>query len=252
MNKQCTWREKKLREEGDNATKRHYERLLTKNVSHEVVDLTQIGFPLLDLTSIALLLSFSKNYAIATQAMREVPLWAFFVCHCYFFVHWVFTRMNAPIWWIDLIFNAASTVAFTAWYNLIREDRKEWNVYMIWAFAALSVYRIARISSDVLLTGTPGSRAVNAYLEKTGDATSVTEKFTLIFMTPQVDFCEILWRDLDSLHQSIDKELWRASFACFRHSSLLHVERLGGKRRIEEARQGHFARRRRRASYGAP
>jgi predicted ferric reductase len=205
LHKQCAWREAKLREEGDNATKRHYERLLTKNVLHEVVDLTQIGFPLLDLTSIALLLSFSKNFAIATQAMREVPLWAFFVCHCYFFVHWVFTRMNAPIWWIDLIFNATSTVAFTAWYNLIREDRKEWNVYMIWAFAALSVYRIARISSDVLLTGTPGSRAVNAYLEKTGDATSVTEKFTLIFMTPQVDFCQILWRDLDSLHQSITK-----------------------------------------------
>jgi hypothetical protein len=74
---------------------------------------------------------------------------------------------------------------------------------MIWAFGALSAYRIARISSDVLLTGTPGSRAVNAYLERTGDASSVTEKFTLVFMTPQCDFCEILWRDLDSLHQTI-------------------------------------------------
>ena len=205
LNKQYTWREKKLREEGDNATKRHYGRLLAKNISHEVVDLMQIAFPLLDLTSIALLLSFSQNHAIATQAMREVPLWSFFACHCYFWVHWVFTKINTPIWWIDLIFNATSTVAFTFWYDLIREDRKEWNVYMIWAFAALSVFRIARISSDVLLTGTPGSRAVNAYLKRTGDTMSVNEKFTLIFITPQCDFCEILWNDLDVLHRTLAK-----------------------------------------------
>ena len=205
LNKQCTWREKKLRGEGDNATKRQYERFLVKNASHEVMDLMQIAFPLLDLTSVALLISFATNHAVATQAMREVPLWTFFACHCYFFAHWVFTKMNAPVWWIDLTFNAASTAAFTAWYNLIREDRREWNVFMVLAFAALSVYRIARISSDVLLTGTPGSRAVNAYLEKTGDDTSMTEKFTLVLMTPQCDFCEILWHDLDALHQAIAK-----------------------------------------------
>lgn len=204
LNKQYTWREKKLREADDNATKRHYESLLLKNVSQEVADLMQLAFPLLDLTSIALLISFATNHALATQAMREVPLWIFFTCHCYFVSHWVFTVfMKASVWWIDLIFNAASTAAFIAWYALIREDGEEWNVYMIWAFAALSAYRIARISSEVLLMGTPGTRAVKTYLQRTGDAMSVTEKFTLVFLTPQCDFCEFLWRDLDSLHQTI-------------------------------------------------
>ena len=32
LNKQYTWREKKLREAGENATKRHYEKLMAKNI----------------------------------------------------------------------------------------------------------------------------------------------------------------------------------------------------------------------------
>ena len=215
LNKQYTWREKKLREAGDNATKRHYKKLLANSILNEVVDLTQIAFPLIELLSVAFVISFSQNHALVTQAMRELPLWMFFGCHCYFFCHWMLTKMNTPIWWVDLIINATSTVAFALWYNMIREDRKLWSLYMIWAFGALSAYRIARISSDVLLTGTPGSRTVNAYLERTGDASSVTEKFTFVFMTPQCDFCEILWPDLESLHQTIAKNYGDAAGRVF-------------------------------------
>lgn len=48
--------------------------------------------------------------------------------------------MNVFIWWIDFIFNVTLIVAFIVWYNLICEDCKEWNVYMIWVFVVFLVY----------------------------------------------------------------------------------------------------------------
>ena len=163
------WREKKLREAGDNATKRHYEKLLANNILNEVLDLTQIVFPLIELLSVAC------HFVLPKPRTRH-PSHA--------------RTPSVDVLWVSLLFLLSLDVDQNEHPYLVgrshhqrrppwrcplvqhdSRDRKLWE-YMIWAFGALSAYRIARISSDVLLTGTPGSRTVNAYLERTGDASA--------------------------------------------------------------------------------
>ena len=167
------------------------------------LDFTQLIFPLSDLTAMGFLISISVNSRIATQAMREVPLWIFFVSHCYFFLHWAHSRMSTVVWYADFVVLAASTVAFAEMYDRIVDDELGWTIMARWGYCALSLYRFARIASEVLLDGTPRARAAAAYLSRTGDNTSKLQKLTLVFVTPMADFCGVIWNDLEEIHVTL-------------------------------------------------
>ena len=71
---QARWRRKQLEKKTDNPTKK----FLRKNSAEACcsrLSVVQIAFPLLDLAAVGLLISFYVNEGLATQTMREVPLW---------------------------------------------------------------------------------------------------------------------------------------------------------------------------------
>ena len=77
---------------------------------------------LISLISVALVISFFHNHALVTQAMPEIASVDVFGCHCYFFCHWTLTKMNTPIWWVDLISTPRPPWRLPSWYDMIRED----------------------------------------------------------------------------------------------------------------------------------
>lgn len=198
--KQNSFRAEQLRKPGANPTKTYFHRQMRRNLIAHYLDFTQLIFPLIDLTAMGFLVSICVNSQIATLAMREVPLWLFFVSHCYFFLHWAHSRMSTTVWYADFVVLAASTVAFAEMYDRIVDDKLGWTIMARWGYCALSLYRFARIASEVLLDGTPRARAAAAHLSRTGENTSKLQKLTLVFVTPMADFCGVIWSDLDAIH----------------------------------------------------
>ena len=207
--KQNSFRAEQLRKPGVNPTKMYFRRKMRRNFRAHNLDFSQLIFPLADLTAMSFLISICVNSSIATQAMREVPLWLFFVSHCYFFLHWVHSRMSTAVWYSDFVALAASTVAFAEMYDRIVDDKLGWSIMARWGYCALSLYRFARIASDVLLDGTPRARAAASYLTRTGDSSSKLQKMTLIFVTPMADFCGVIWSDLDAIHTTLTGKFGR-------------------------------------------
>jgi predicted ferric reductase len=205
LRRQYAFRLAQLKKEGRNPTKKFYAAQYRKNANHEINDLLQLFFPLMDLTAIALLISFSVNSGIITQAMREVPLWIFLGCHIYFFLHWVYSTINTSIWYADLLIIIVSTISFVAMHDVIVDENKDWAILTRWGFCALAAYRLFRLASDILLEGTPELRACMSYVRKTGEVADSIEKFTLVFITPQADFCRALWGELNDMYMQLSK-----------------------------------------------
>ena len=94
-----------------NAMKKFYEKKLRRSVLFEALQVVQITFPLLDLVAVGLLISFYFNEDIATQAMREVPLWILLVNLVYFFITWCFKTINKPLWYVDMLVTMTSMLS---------------------------------------------------------------------------------------------------------------------------------------------
>lgn len=202
---QTRWRRKQLEKKTDNATKNFFEKKFRRSMLFEASQVVQIAFPLLDLAAVGLLISFYVNGDIATQAMREVPLWILLVNLVYCFIKWCFETINEPLWYIDMLFTMTSALSFGFWYRIIHEERRLWTLPAVWGYAALSLYRACRTLSGVSLTGKAESGAVSSFLARTGQDKNITEKLTIVMVTPQADFCAVIWNDLNETYEKAYK-----------------------------------------------
>ena len=203
VRRQFQYRLKKLREANSNATKKFYAAQFQKNSRHEVTDALKIVFPVVELLALAFLLSITQSRPIATQAMREVPLWTFLFLHANFAWKWICSVMHAGMWYADALVVAVGVVSFVFLHEMIVIDKKDWSGLLCWGYGAISVYRLSRIASDILLRATPEVRACADYLQRTGDTRAACEKFTLVFVTPAADFCKAIWGELDSMFNDL-------------------------------------------------
>lgn len=200
---QFQFRLNKLKEANSNATKKLYAAQYQENAVHELTDSLQIFFPVMELLAMAFLVSITQSAPIATQAMRELPLWVFLFLHVNFAWRWIGTVMHAGVWYADALVVAVGAVSFVFLHEMIVTEKKDWSVLLCWGFVAISLYRLARIASDILLSATPAVRACAEYLQRTGDTSAVCEKFTLVFVTPAPDFCKAVWGELDSMFNDL-------------------------------------------------
>jgi predicted ferric reductase len=202
---QTRWRRKQLEKKTDNPTKKFFEKKFRRSMFFEAWQVVQIAFPLLDLAAVGLLISFYVNEGIATQAMREVPLWILLVNLVYNFIKWCFETINEPLWYTDMLFTMTSALSFGFWYRIVHDERRLWTGYAVWGYAALSVYRACRTLSGVSLTCKAESGAVSSFLAKTGQDKNITEKLTIVMITPQADFCAVIWNDLNETYEKAYK-----------------------------------------------
>ena len=202
---QTRWRRQQMQKNTGNAMKKFYEKKLRRSVLFEALQVVQITFPLLDLVAVGLLISFYFNEDIATQAMREVPLWILLVNLVYFFITWCFKTINKPLWYVDMLVTMTSMLSFGLWYRIVHEERRLWTLTPVCGYAALSFYRAGRTLSGVSLTGKAQSSAVSSFLAKTGHDKNITEKLTIVMATPQADFCAVFWNDLNATYEKVYK-----------------------------------------------
>ena len=90
-------------------------------------------------------------------------------------------KIAVGTWILDLLVNVVSWIACGFWIHIINDERSRWNVYQIYCFSALSLYRIYNGLDVIVSSGTPQSRACQNHLAST-KATHIKtiEKLTLV------------------------------------------------------------------------
>jgi predicted ferric reductase len=180
-----------------NATQKFYQNQSLKNMWQTSAQVVML-FPLfVEVISLSLLISFSVNRSETTDAMHSLLIWLFVGNTCVYTLYWMTRKIAVGTWILDLLVNVVSWIACGFWIHIINDERSRWNVYQIYCFSALSLYRIYNGLDVIVSSGTPQSRACQNHLAST-KATHIKtiEKLTLVFISPQADLIEYVWADL--------------------------------------------------------